>query len=48
MVVEIDPAGGRVRLGITAPDDVKIYRQEIWVQIQGGRKPVKLAIPEAK
>ena len=31
-VVEI--RGGRVRLGITAPDEVPVHRQEVWVEIQ--------------
>jgi carbon storage regulator len=25
--------GNRVRLGISAPDDVAVYREEVWLQI---------------
>lgn len=32
MIVEID--GNRVRLGITAPEEVPIYRDEIWQMMQ--------------
>ena len=34
-VLEID--GGKVRLGITAPRDVPVYREEIWDAMQAGR-----------
>ena len=34
IVVEVlEIQGGRVRLGITAPQQVEIYREEIWVEI---------------
>jgi carbon storage regulator len=32
----LEVRGERVRLGITAPDDVRIYRQEVWTRIQNG------------
>jgi len=33
--VRASKEGGRVRLGIDAPDSVTIHRQEIWVKIEG-------------
>ena len=32
MVVEI--RGDKVRLGFSAPNDVKIHREEIWLEVQ--------------
>jgi len=32
-VLEIDPSG-RVRLGIEAPQDVQIHREEVWRKLQ--------------
>ncbi len=29
-VTIVDIVGSRVRLGISAPDDVEIYREEVW------------------
>ena len=36
-VVEI--RGDKVRLGIEAPKDVGVHREEIWVKIQAGELP---------
>jgi carbon storage regulator len=33
-VTVLDVAGSSVRLGIEAPGDVRVYRYEIWVQVQ--------------
>ena len=32
----IDIRGGKVRLGITAPNDVSIQRQEVYERLNGG------------
>lgn len=34
MVVEI--RGDKVRLGVSAPSNIKIHRKEIWLEIQKG------------
>lgn len=48
-VVEI--SGNKVRLGITAPDDVAVHRQEIWATIQAEKaqahKPATSGQPES-
>lgn len=31
-IVEVD--GGKVRLGIDAPKEVKVHREEVWQEIQ--------------
>ena len=33
-VTVLDVAGSSVRLGIEAPGDVRVFRYEIWVQVQ--------------
>ena len=33
-VTVLDVAGSSARLGIEAPGDVRVYRYEIWVQVQ--------------
>jgi carbon storage regulator len=33
-VTVLDISGTSVRLGIEAPSDVRVYRYEIWVQVQ--------------
>lgn len=35
-IVEIRP--GRVRLGITAPSETPVHREEVYMQIEAGRK----------
>jgi carbon storage regulator len=42
-IVAID--GKNVRLGISAPDDVTVYREEVWLQIAG---ECKKALPARK
>ena len=37
-VTVIGIEGGQVRLGIEAPDDVEIWRQEIWDRKQNGQE----------
>jgi carbon storage regulator len=41
-VTILDIVGSRVRLGISAPDDVEIYREEIWQDI---RPAARTALP---
>jgi carbon storage regulator len=31
----VDMRGDKVRIGITAPDDVVVHRQEVWERIRG-------------
>ena len=38
-VVEIGP--NQIRLGIEAPKDVSVHRQEIYEDIQAGRRPAQ-------
>jgi carbon storage regulator len=33
-VTVLDVAGSSVRLGIEAPSDVRVFRYEIWLQVQ--------------
>ena len=33
-VTVLDVAGSSVRLGIEAPNEVRVFRYEIWVQVQ--------------
>jgi len=33
-ITVLDVSGTSVRLGIEAPSDVRVYRYEIWVQVQ--------------
>jgi len=33
-VTVLDVAGSSVRLGIEAPNDVRVFRYEIWLQVQ--------------
>lgn len=38
-VVIVDIRGDKVRLGIQAPQDVPVHRQEVYDAIQRGKKP---------
>ena len=35
-ITVLDIRGGQVRIGITAPDDVKIHREEVYNRISSG------------
>jgi len=37
VITVLEVRGDRVRLGIEAPADIRIHRQEIWQRIQQGR-----------
>jgi len=39
--------GDRIRLGITAPADVAVHRQEIWQKIHEGARPAVSDEPAA-
>ena len=41
LVTILEVRGDRVRLGIEAPSDIPVYRQEIWQRLQD------LGVPEA-
>lgn len=34
VITVLEVRGDRVRLGITAPTDIKVHRQEIWQRLQ--------------
>ena len=36
LITVLEVRGDRVRLGIEAPSDIRIHRQEIWQRIQQG------------
>lgn len=36
-VTVLDVIGNRIRLGIEAPREIEVHRQEVWVQIQEER-----------
>ena len=36
-------SGQQVKLGIVAPEDVAVHREEIWLRIQAEREPVSAA-----
>jgi len=40
VVTVLEVRGGQVRLGISAPEGVAIYRQEIWTRIRDFVEPV--------
>lgn len=40
----IDIKGDQVKLGITAPKSVPVYRKEVWIQIQEANKESANAI----
>lgn len=42
-IVIVDVRGDKVRLGITAPKDISIHRQEIYDAIQAEKKPTPIA-----
>lgn len=37
-ITVIDISGNRVRLGIEAPRDTEVHREEVWAEIQRERK----------
>ena len=34
----LDIRGGQVRIGITAPEFIKVYREEVYVRMQGTKE----------
>jgi carbon storage regulator len=44
IITVIEVRGEQVRLGITAPDDIPIYRQEIWQRIHELTTPKEGAV----
>jgi len=47
VVTLLEIHGGQVRLGIEAPQNVSIYRQEIWERIQNLTEPVSAAVGDS-
>lgn len=43
-ITVLEVRGEQVRLGITAPDDVPIHRQEVWARIKGLTEPTRPAL----
>lgn len=43
----LEVRGDRIRLGITAPADVAVHRQEIWQKIQQSAEPASRVEPMA-
>jgi carbon storage regulator len=45
IITVLEVRGEQVRLGISAPEDIPIYRQEIWLRMNGqadaSRAPIK-------
>jgi carbon storage regulator len=47
VVTLLEIHGGQIRLGIEAPQNVAIYRQEIWERIQNLTEPVPVAVGDS-
>jgi len=47
-IMIVDVRGDKVRLGITAPKDVAVYRREIWEAIQREKEKGKKEAPKQK
>ena len=43
-VVEI--CGDRVRIGVSAPAEVGVYREEVWVRLQRGRSGAEATLAD--
>lgn len=44
----IDIKGDQVKLGISAPKSVPVYRKEVYIQIQDANKEAVIASPDAE
>lgn len=42
----LEVRGGQVRLGLTAPADVRIFREEIFLAIEGKNREARLPDPD--
>ncbi|MEB2285802.1 MAG: carbon storage regulator [Polyangiaceae bacterium UTPRO1] len=42
----LEVRGGQVRLGLTAPNDVRIYREEVFLAIEDRNREARLSDPE--
>ena len=40
-VTVLEIRGDQIRLGITAPRDVAVHREEVWLQLQPPAEPVE-------
>ena len=38
-ITVIEVRGNKVRLGVTAPKEVSVHREEVWLAIQKGQQP---------
>lgn len=47
-ITVVDIKGGKVRLGITAPRDIPVHRQEVWEKTQKEAAEAKQAEPPVK
>ena len=46
-VTVMEISGQTVRLGIAGPDDLPIYREEIWLAVQAENQAASESVPEA-
>ncbi|MCC6764842.1 MAG: carbon storage regulator CsrA [Deltaproteobacteria bacterium] len=42
----LEVRGGQVRLGLAAPPDVRIFREEVFLAIEGRNREARLADPD--
>lgn len=44
IITVLEVRGEQVRLGISAPENIPIYRQEIWLRMNGVADPFRTAV----